>query len=92
VLAEPVDAKTPVSKQRRIVRALVETAMRGDLRAISVLVSLVGRTGDDGASETPSSDDLEILTSFEARTVQQQRADAEPNISLAQTGNTENKE
>ena len=59
-----------VSKQRAFIKALVAAAIGGDMRATGTLVSfcarsLGGQADDD--TDTPASDDLEILESYVAR-------------------------
>jgi hypothetical protein len=59
-----------VSKQRACIKALVAAAMRGDMRACGVLLSLCARA-DAGASESEGEEmapeDREILDAFTAR-------------------------
>ena len=72
--------KEPISKQRALIRTLVELALAGNLRAMSVVVSYLQRSPDshDGDEEL-SEGDLEILKNLEERERQglDQPSDAE---------------
>ena len=67
---QEADRDVTVSKQRACIKALVAAAMRGDMRACGVLLSLCPRP--DAAScdgEELASEDREILDAFTARRV-----------------------
>ena len=66
------DRDVTVSKQRACIKALVAAAIRGDMRACGVLLSLCPRPDApsyDGDGEELASEDREILDAFTARQV-----------------------
>jgi Family of unknown function (DUF5681) len=68
-LAGPVAAGGDGTKQRAIVRTLVNQAIGGNLRAISVLVAVLARIQgpNEDSAERLSDHDREILEKFERR-------------------------
>lgn len=66
------DRTQKVSKQRAVVKSLVNRTLKGDTRAGNLLISMMmrlvetGEAGDD-APESLTGDELEILRSFEER-------------------------
>ena len=69
-LGEPVSSvdKEPISKQRALIRTLVELALAGNLRAMSVVVSYLQRSPElHDADEDLSEGDLQILKHLEQR-------------------------
>jgi hypothetical protein len=84
------DRTKKISKQRAIVKTLVNKTLKGDARAANTLISLVCRTSDLGASEIIDTeplmnDELEILAELENEVVRKRS----PNIVQEdQTGGT----
>src|SRR5436190_8054620 len=71
---QEADRDVTVSKQRACIKALVAAAIRGDMRACGVLLSLCPRPDalscdGDGDGEELASEDREILDAFTARRV-----------------------
>jgi hypothetical protein len=70
VLREGGERRT-VSKQRAMLKRLMERALNGDTRAASLIINMVARFLDqteDEAHDTPLAEtDLEILEAYEAR-------------------------
>jgi hypothetical protein len=69
---QEADRDVTVSKQRACIKALVAAAIRGDMRACGVLLSLCPRpdaASYDGDGEELASEDREILDAFTARQV-----------------------
>jgi hypothetical protein len=56
-----------ISKQRAVIGMLVSAALGGDLRAISVLVSLLGRPSEQEADADLTEHDVQILKNLEQR-------------------------
>jgi hypothetical protein len=57
-----------ISKQRALVRMLLKTALGGDLRAVNVLLSILGRTTEQSADAEDLSDhDVDILKGLAER-------------------------
>jgi hypothetical protein len=66
--ATPGTGKEPISKQRALIRTLVDLALAGNLRAMSALLSYLQRSPEpDDADEELSESDLEILNHLEER-------------------------
>jgi Family of unknown function (DUF5681) len=76
------DVERTISRQRAFVRALVDQAVAGDLRAATILATLCTRTlGTDTEEEAEAPlppDDRAILEKFLARELDRHRADVEP--------------
>ena len=69
-LGAPVSSadREPISKQRALIRTLVDLALAGNLRAMSVVVSYLQRSPESQDTEDELSErDLEILEDLEAR-------------------------
>jgi hypothetical protein len=69
-LGEPVSSadKEPISKQRALIRTLVDLALGGNLRALSVIVSYLQRSPEShDADEELSEGDLAIIRHLEER-------------------------
>ena len=75
------DRTRKISKQRAIVKTLVNKTLKGDARAASTLINLVCRTSDLGASEITDTepltkDELEVLAELENELVRKQSPNA----------------
>jgi hypothetical protein len=65
---QEADREITVSKQRACVKALVAAAIRGDMRACGVLLSLAARVSvEEPEGEELEPEDREILDAFTAR-------------------------
>jgi hypothetical protein len=73
------------TKQTAIVRTLVNQAIAGNLRAMSVLVAMLGRTQDEETVEQLSDHDREILDRFEKRELGT-ADEPEPGTNAGETG------
>jgi hypothetical protein len=85
------DRTKKISKQRAIVKTLVNKTLKGDARAANTLISLVCRTSDLGASEIIDTeplmnDELEILAELENEVVRKRSPNTVPEED--QTGGT----
>jgi hypothetical protein len=75
------DRTRRISKQRAIVKTLVNKTLKGDTRAAATLINLVCRTSDLGASEVLdieplTKDELEVLAEFEKGVVRKHSLNA----------------
>ena len=72
-----------ISKQRAIVKTLVNKTLKGDARAANTLISLVCRTSDLGAAEITdveplTKDEFEVLAELENKLIRKQSLNAVP--------------
>ena len=84
--------KKRLSKQRAVLKSLTAKAIKGDVRAVNTLLSLMARLLDleglDVADTTLSADDAEILKAFERKLLQQVQTNPSVAGSNAQTQNS----
>jgi Family of unknown function (DUF5681) len=76
------DREMKITKQRAVVKALVSSAIKGDMRAANALFSFVTRAfGDDNEGSrqnAASAQDLEILENFVGREVRKRALKDQP--------------
>ncbi len=69
-----------ISKQRALIKSLTAKAIKGDTRSATLILAAIGRyMGDvpEDTSETPSSNDIEIIDRFKKRLLNELKAEQE---------------
>ena len=81
--------KKRLSKQRAVLKSLTAKAIKGDVRAVNTLLSLMARLLDldefDAADTALSADDAEILKAFERKLLQKVQTNRDADGSNRQT-------
>src|SRR5262249_1056157 len=85
ILVREGGTEKPLSKQRAILKSLAMKAIKGDMRAVAIVLNLAQRLleyQDEDGNETPLTDDEQsILTPLERRFAQRQRPKADGSAS-----------